>query len=200
MLPYPSPSLQFGASGVQLGPPPSDLLSSVLEHAEAGVVVIDPSGQTVYMNSSARALTESPLGVVPDWIASQIPALMAALGRAQQVVERWVHGDLVLRVRARPLDHFDGLAVMELTVVQSGGQQQLAEQLARALQLTISDARLLALLWRGLSNEEVAQQLSAPVGTIKSRLFRLYAKLGVKRRSAAVLRAAEVLSTGRANA
>jgi ATP/maltotriose-dependent transcriptional regulator MalT len=59
----------------------------------------------------------------------------------------------------------------------------------------VSDAKLLALLWRGMSNDEIAQTLGVRVGTIKSRLFRLYQRLGVKRRPAAVLRAAEVLAS-----
>jgi DNA-binding NarL/FixJ family response regulator len=189
----PSSTVSFGASSPGIGTSSADLLFSVLESAEAGVVVIDPAGRAVYMNSSARALLESPLGILPDWIVAQVPALTASLARAQQVVERWVQGDMVLRARVRPLDRFTGLAVLELTVAQSGGQRQLSEQLSRALQLTISDAKLLALLWRGLSNDEVAQNLGVRVGTVKSRLFRLYLKLGVKRRSAAVLRAAEVL-------
>ena len=51
------------------------------------------------------------------------------------------------------------------------------------------------MLWQGLSNEEIAGQLSVRTGTIKSRLFRLYQRLGVKKRPAAVLRAQEVLAS-----
>jgi ATP/maltotriose-dependent transcriptional regulator MalT len=45
-----------------------------------------------------------------------------------------------------------------------------------------------------MSNEEIANQLGVRIGTVKSRLFRLYQKLGVRRRPAAVLRAAEVIA------
>ena len=70
---------------------------------------------------------------------------------------------------------------------------QITEPLAMSLNLSMQDARLLAFLWRGMSNEEVASTLNVRVGTVKSRLFRLYQKLGVKKRATAVLRAAEVL-------
>ena len=69
----------------------------------------------------------------------------------------------------------------------------LAEPLSTALRLSMPDARLLAFLWRGMSNEDIARTLNVRLGTVKSRLFRLYQKLGVKKRSMAVLRAAEVL-------
>ena len=87
------------------------------------------------------------------------------------------------------------MTALEITVAHAAGSRQITELLARSLQLSLSDSRLLSLLWRGMSNEEIAQTLNVRVGTVKSRLFRLYQKLGVKRRPAAVLRAAEVLAT-----
>lgn len=87
------------------------------------------------------------------------------------------------------------MRALEFTVAHAAGSRQTTELLARSLQLSLSDARLLSLLWRGMSNEEIAQTLNVRVGTVKSRLFRLYQKLGVKRRPAAVLRAAEVLAS-----
>jgi DNA-binding CsgD family transcriptional regulator len=173
---------------------PTDVLFSVLENTEVGLVVVDASGRAVYMNSSARGVLESPMGALPDWAAERIEPILEQLQRSSQAVERWVQGDLVLRVRARPLDRGSQLTVMEITVAHAAGGRQIAEQLARSLRLTITDARLLALLWRGMSNDEIAQLLGVRVGTVKSRLFRLYQKLGVKRRPAAVLRAAEVLA------
>jgi DNA-binding NarL/FixJ family response regulator len=171
---------------------PTDLLFSVLESAEVGVVVIDPSTRPLYMNASARQLLDSPLGLMPEWLAMALEPLRDQLARSSQVVDRVSHGDVTLRVRLRALAR-PGVALVELSVAQAAGQRQIAEQLSRSLALTISDARLLALLWRGLSNEEIAQNLAVRTGTIKSRLFRLYQKLGVKKRPAAVLRAAEVL-------
>jgi DNA-binding CsgD family transcriptional regulator len=164
---------------------------SVLEHAEIGVLVIDRAGRALYMNASARELLSSPLGTLPSWTTPHLGPLLDKLDQVTHAVERWTQDDLVLRVRARP---HDGLAVLEMSGVRTPTGTRVADQLSRSLRLTISDARLLALLWRGMSNEEIAHTLGVRVGTIKSRLFRLYQKLGVKRRPAAVLRAAEVLA------
>lgn len=169
-----------------------DLLLSVLESAEVGVVVVDATARAMYMNASARSMLDSPLGVVPPWLAVVLPALRAAVERHGQAIERLVHGELTVRVRARGLAR-PGTLLIELAIAQGSGSRQIAEQLARGLGLQITDARLLALLWRGLSNDEIAQQLGVRTGTIKSRLFRLYQKLGVRKRPAAVLRAQEVL-------
>lgn len=172
----------------------SHLFASILENTEVGMVVVDGAERAVYMNSSARNLLQSPTAELPEWVSPHIEPMLEALTRSEQTVERWVREEMVLRVRARPLDRYSGLTVLEITVSQIAGGRHVADQLARSLQIPISDAKLLALLWRGMSNDEIAQTLGVRVGTIKSRLFRLYQRLGVKRRPAAVLRAAEVLS------
>ena len=171
-----------------------DLLLSVLESAEVGVVVADASARAMYMNASARSMLDSPLGVMPPWLTVALPALKAQVERHGQALERLVHGELTVRVRARALAR-PGTLLIELAVAPGSGSRQVAEQLASGLGLQITDARLLSLLWRGLSNDEIAQTLGVRTGTIKSRLFRLYQKLGVKKRPAAVLRAQEVLAT-----
>ncbi len=43
---------------------------------------------------------------------------------------------------------------------------QVVDHLARGLGLMVTDARLLALPWRGLSNEEIAETLGVRTGTI----------------------------------
>ncbi len=171
-----------------------DLLLAVLDSAELGMVVADASGRAIYMNASARSTLGSPHGGMPAWLAAAVPGLRHLLARQGQAIERVVHDDLALRVRARPLTR-PGTILLELGVTQGSVGGQVAEHLARGLGLVITDARLLAHLWRGLSNEEIAQALGVRTGTIKSRLFRLYQRLGVKKRPAAVLRAQEALAS-----
>jgi DNA-binding NarL/FixJ family response regulator len=173
----------------------SHLFASLLENTEVGVVVVDGPDRAVYMNTSARTLLQSATGELPDWVGPHVEPMLEGLTRSEQTVERWVREEMVLRVRARSLDRYSGMTVLEITVAQVAGGRHVADQLARSLQIPISDAKLLALLWRGMSNDEIAQTLGVRVGTIKSRLFRLYQRLGVKRRPAAVLRAAEVLAS-----
>lgn len=170
-----------------------DLLMSVLESAELAVVVADATGRAMYMNASARSFLDSPLGVMPTWLAAVLPALREQVDRHGQAIDRLVHGELTVRLRARALPR-PGTLLLELAVAPGSGARQVAEQLARGLGLPITDARLLSLLWRGLSNDEIAANLGVRTGTIKSRLFRLYQRLGVKKRPAAVLRAQEVLA------
>ena len=170
-----------------------DLLMSVLESAELGVLVADDTSRAMYMNASARSMLDSPLGVMPGWLADLLPALRGRVDRHGQAVDRLVHGELTLHIRARGLAR-PGTILIEMAIAQGSGTRQIAEQLSRGLGLPITDARLLSLLWQGLSNDEIADNLGVRTGTIKSRLFRLYQKLGVRKRPAAVLRAQEVLA------
>src|SRR4051794_21671807 len=112
---------------------PVDLLFSVLENSETGVLVIDSSERAVYMNASARSLLESPLGLVPGWLAEVLPRLRSTLERSGQVVDRVSHENLTLRIRMRPLPR-PGVALVELHVAhgtQAG--REVAEQLSRSL-------------------------------------------------------------------
>jgi len=171
----------------------NELLFSILENTELGVFVVENGGRVVYMNASARHILQAPHGFLPDWATVELKQMIDRLSKGGQVVERWSHDDLVMRVRARPLAKFSALTVLEVSITAAKSAHQISETLSRSLELSYGDARLLGLLWRGMSNDEIATTLNVRVGTVKSRLFRLYQKLGVRRRPAAVLRAAEVL-------
>lgn len=172
----------------------SELLLPVLEGAEMGVVVVDQSGRPVYMNESGRALLGAEAGTLPEWVGDKLRPLIEQIHAVGgPIFERWAPSDAVLRVRARPLLEGSPLTVLEITVAQAASAREVAALLSRTLGLSLQEAQLLTLLWRGMSNGEIAAELGLRVGTVKSRLFRLYQKLGVKRRAAAVLRAAEVI-------
>ncbi len=68
------------------------------------------------------------------------------------------------------------------------GKRDVAEGLAR---LTAREQQVLALLPRGLSNAEVAQQLGMATGTAKIHVERILHKLGLSDRTQAAVRAVE---------
>lgn len=65
--------------------------------------------------------------------------------------------------------------------------------LENVMELSPSDVALGVYLCDGLSNEEIADRLDTKVGTVKSRLFRLYDRLGVKSRAQFVAAAYKAL-------
>jgi len=54
------------------------------------------------------------------------------------------------------------------------------------------EVELLRRLSRGLSNQEIARQLSITVGTTKGHLHRIFRKLNVRSRTAAVAKARDL--------
>jgi DNA-binding CsgD family transcriptional regulator len=173
----------------------NDFLATVLEEAQVGIVVVEGTGSTHYVNATARRLLDLELGQqLPDALRHHLLPLLERLwSGGSRAVDRWVMGEMVLRVHARPLDRARSLVALELTVEQQPGNGTVAERLAKSVNLSLPDARLLAFVWRGMSNEDIARTLNVRLGTVKSRLFRLYQRLGVTKRATAVLRAAEVL-------
>jgi DNA-binding CsgD family transcriptional regulator len=172
-----------------------DLLSAVLEETEMGLAVVEGTGLPQYLNGAARRLLESEVGrpLGSPW-APLLEGLTARLLQGSaKVVDRWVNGELVLRVNGRVLDRARNLIALELAVEQAPGNGTVAERLSKSLGLSVPDARLLAFVWRGMSNDDIARTLNVRLGTVKSRLFRLYQRLGVSKRATAVLRAAQVL-------
>jgi DNA-binding CsgD family transcriptional regulator len=175
-----------------------DILFAALEGSELGLAIVEGDSHShihiLYVNAKARRLLgcEVAIGQTPDWVREALAPLLARVwDTGGHAVERWVHRDLALRVHARPIDRARGLVALEISVSHEG---QLSQPLAQLLGLSIPEARLLGFVWRGMSNDEIARTLGVRLGTVKSRLFRLYQKLGVKNRASAVLRAAEVLS------
>lgn len=64
----------------------------------------------------------------------------------------------------------------------------LPAMLAEKFDLKADDASLLAMVVMGRRNDEIAGVVSCPAGTVKSRLHRIYPKIGARNRAEAVLR------------
>jgi LuxR family transcriptional regulator, maltose regulon positive regulatory protein len=58
--------------------------------------------------------------------------------------------------------------------------------------LSAREAEVLRSCSRGLSNQEIGDQLAITVGTTKGHLFRIFRKLNVRNRTGAVARAREM--------
>ena len=58
--------------------------------------------------------------------------------------------------------------------------------------LTGRETELLRRLSRGLSNQEIAHQMSITVGTTKGHLHRIFQKLNVRNRTAAIAKARQL--------
>src|SRR5262245_34404888 len=140
-----------------------DLLTAVLEDAEVGVAILSGDRQVVYLNGSARKLLgcDPATGSIPEWVTHNLTPLLERLwDTGGHAVERWIRADLALRVHARPLDRMRTLAALEITVAHATPTGTVSECLATALSLSMPDARLLAFVWRGMSNEDIARTLN----------------------------------------
>lgn len=74
--------------------------------------------------------------------------------------------------------------------------QVTADELAATFPITHREAEVLAFVAAGLTNSEVARELSMRVGTVIKHLEHLYPKLGVASRAGAVARALAVYTKG----
>lgn len=175
--------------------PNSELFLSVLDNTETGVAVVNGQAQTVYLNNSLQHILAVDTPVLPEWCAAPLLQMIERMrSSGEQIVEKWCNEGTTYRVRGRSLNEWSGHIALEITIASHDTDQPVADVLAHSLSLSRTDAALLELLWRGMSNEEIATLQRVRIGTVKSRLFRLYQKLGVRRRPAAVLRAAEVIT------
>lgn len=171
-----------------------DVFHESLENREIGAVVIDACGRAIFMNEAARLLLQSPDGEMPGWTRRYVRSLRVAVARQVTAIERWECGNLFLRVRARPLGRIAG-AVLEVTVARSLDDRQVAGELSRTLNLQRRDAHLLELLWRGMSDDEIADDIGfLGKWRLRRRLQGLFRKLHVDIRPQAVLRAAQALA------
>ncbi len=191
------PSDAFGPGSVpavsETGIPAAGFLASVLDAADLGIAIIDRRCALHYANPVARRLLAID-DVIPDGVKRQLRPLLSELGAADgATLERWILGPLALRARLKRVNDAGEIFVLELSVARVAGAGDVIEALSRWLGLSRDDSVLLTMLWRGYGNVEMARRLNVAIGTVKSRLYRLYQTLGVSDRIGAALVAADVL-------
>ncbi len=173
------------------------MLESIVGATEAGIILLDTSGRSVFTNPAAMRLLRSD-GALPRPASAQLAPMLARVrATSAPIISRWSYRDLALRARLRPLS-FDEpeLLMLELTVcARTADAASLVDTLAASLHMSGRDARLAALVWRGLSNDAIGDALGIPEGTVKSRLYRLYRRYGFGSRRGAMLAVADVINS-----
>ena len=169
---------------------------TILEKASSAFVLIDANGDAAWMNQSAKSMLQHG-DKLPPWIAPFLdPMRQDARQSGMHSTRHWSHQDMMIKASCWPVDQAEGITCLELTAQKSrSSDSNTAENLMRAFALTTDEANILGGFWKGLSNQELCTALNVPIGTIKSRAYRLYKKLGVKRRSCAVRIAHDFLSS-----
>lgn len=79
--------------------------------------------------------------------------------------------------------------VREVPVMITADREKIAPQLPQQLGISQREVEVLQFLSRGMSNQEIADQLFVSQNTVKTHLSNLYFKLDVKRRTQAVEKA-----------
>jgi LuxR family maltose regulon positive regulatory protein len=116
----------------------------------------------------------------------------AARFRVQQPLARQFRNGETYRVYYAP---YSRTFLGALALVQEGGKEETAVPLTHTTlldPLTERELEILTLIAAGLSNKEIAAQLSLSTNTVKMYASQLYQKLDVNRRTEAVARAREI--------
>jgi DNA-binding CsgD family transcriptional regulator len=141
-------------------------LESVSEQDPRGLIVLAADGCIEFASPPARRLIREHFGLSPE---GELPPALA----------KWLEsGSLTLTRR---------LADRRLTVDRSG-DMLLLEELRDGLGLTPRERQILAWVARGKTNPEIAEILWIAPTTVRRHLENIYAKLGVRTRTAAATR------------
>jgi DNA-binding NarL/FixJ family response regulator len=169
------------------------LLSSVLDGLPCAVFVLDGAGSVIYANRAARAAVDTLLRN-PGEACREAVAIASAVreaGREQRtLIVESAHGPTVWRGRIWQLEG-EQVAFQLHAEVRRKGDIAL---LVRSFALEPQEARLASRVAEGMSNQEIAQLWGIPLGTVKTRLWNLYRKVGVRSRAELAVRVTGCLS------
>jgi DNA-binding CsgD family transcriptional regulator len=168
-----------------------------------GAALASSGRAALCVDARGRITDATPLAL--EWLAEYV-GCDAAAGRLPDAVERWRRAQLA-RLAARADDvpaALDPLRAerpgtrLEIRILpgESGSRLLLSRTrtgldpaVLKRLGLTDREAEVLAWLARGKTNEEIAEILGTRPRTVGKHLERVFAKLGVETRTAAVMRA-----------
>ena len=160
----------------------SGMLSAFQSAAEAAaqaIIVLHPNGSIQFATPAAQAsLRELP---TPD-LPTRLPEPLASWSQAQR---RTVVGLSEPLSFAKWSARFvrGGASGFDAILLSNAGQPSAA--VLRAAGLTLREAEVLILVARGLTNTQIARELTLSERTVGKHLEHVYAKLGLATRTAA---------------
>lgn len=152
---------------------------ALLDGFDDAIVVVDSQGLIAYANASACAIIgEEPQPELARELTDAINAVRSGT-EPRARIELPGDGDLIWRGRAWPLGQ-GAVAVSLRPVVTNTGS---LDRVRRKLGLGLNDARLAVYATQGMTNRDIAELYQVPIGTVATRLWRLYKRLGVRNRA-----------------
>jgi DNA-binding CsgD family transcriptional regulator len=160
-----------------------------------------------FLNRAAKRVLSGTIGAEPgaegNWPEpTLVPSIEGAIKHSLEQMgtgagpslDRWLLSGRSITARVTRLSA-QGSDLLAIEVEAEATQPtEGTAALAEAFHLNMQEARLLRLVWRGLANEEIGTTLGIPAGTVKSRLYRLFRRLGVRTRAQAAVLAADLLA------
>ena len=176
-------SLTAFLQGSRAGATTAEVLRALLLKALA-LDAFDPSDAALTLLEKAMALAE-PQGCVR--------AFVDLGGPMHRLLDKATHGTRP-RYTAMLLDAMQGqlLATAPVTPVDEPTQEQSGASPGLADPLSQRELQILTLICKGLSNQEIAQQIFVSLSTVKWHNQNIFDKLDVQRRTEAVARAREL--------
>jgi DNA-binding CsgD family transcriptional regulator len=178
-----------------------DHLEPIVSALGAGVIMLDTDRQIVWMDERTRARLNGGM----EQLASTLRALEAADGIPCSLAahEVMINGKtaIVCLIQENEASHgehgYDAIAAVEAamrTVVEKLkglGQRKPAPRTADLDVLTDREREVLALICEGRSDAQMGAMLNLSQNTVRNHIASLYRKIGVNRRSAAIIWARE---------
>jgi len=153
----------------------AELAAALERDGESGraIVLVDTGGRIEHATTQARRLLAA-------WFGTQN-------GRLPREVHDWL-------AVAAPGDRYSERRNGTILVVEAAGDFMLSlrERASHELRLTPREREVLGLVAEGLTNAEIAHRLWVAPSTVAKHLEQAYSKLGVRSRTAAIARFANL--------
>jgi DNA-binding CsgD family transcriptional regulator len=191
----------------------SCLIAQAVAGLPIGLVITDPAGRILWLNHAAERLLGTQSGACVGRPATQVfkdPQLVSFWEKSERDenlrAELSVHWPEPLELKVSSMrccddGHEIGRALLFCDVTSERAVQvELSQAVAKRLlsltsghmppdavaNLTQQEIRVLRLVGRGLSNEDIADQMTISASTVRAHLKGLYRKLGLGSRAEAV--------------